>query len=503
MKKGLNYLLVAFFVAAGLALAPVVSNAATLSFDPPVATVVPNSAFGMGVGASGDFNNDGNLDYVIARHRNFDPYTRVTLMLGNGDGTFSAGAEILTGSSDLYGLKVGDVNNDGNLDIVTVHNHARAVAVTLGNGDGTFATTVVMPVLPQGGRSVGLGDLNGDGYLDIIAGSSYNHTSVLLNNGDGTFGAPTNYGDPIFWGSTDIEVADLDGDGDNDVVSADVGSVDIYLNDGAGNLTKGQRISSDAWSLVLADFDGDGNIDLAHADVHEDVVKVYAGNGDGTFGAVVNHPVGDWPGSVKAADLDGDGVLDLATANYWSNSISVLLGDGAGSFAAATSLPDPLDLSVVRLPGNIDLGDYNGDGKPDVFNANYAYRTFSVMLNTTEFADPQVDLVVDIKPGSDKNPINLKSKGVTPVAVLSTEDFDANTLDTASLAFGPAGAAPKKCHAEDVNEDGLDDLVCHFPTQDTGIGEGDESAELSGETEDGTPAVGEDSVSIVPQKGKK
>ena len=211
MKKGLNYLLVAFFVAAGLALAPVVSNAATLSFDPPVATVVPNSAFGMGVGASGDFNNDGNLDYVIARHRNFDPYTRVTLMLGNGDGTFSAGAEILTGSSDLYGLKVGDVNNDGNLDIVTVHNHARAVAVTLGNGDGTFATTVVMPVLPQGGRSVGLGDLNGDGYLDIIAGSSYNHTSVLLNNGDGTFGAPTNYGDPIFWGSTDIEVADLDG----------------------------------------------------------------------------------------------------------------------------------------------------------------------------------------------------------------------------------------------------------------------------------------------------
>jgi hypothetical protein len=112
---------------------------------------------------------------------------------------------------------------------------------------------------------------------------------------------------------------------------------------------------------------------------------------------------------------------------------------------------------------------------------------------------PFTPISIDIKPGSDPNSINPRSRGVITVAILTTEDFDATTVDPLSVAFGPNGATEthNRGHIEDVDGDGDNDLVLHFNTQETGIQCGDTEASLTGETVDGTPIEGADAIVTV------
>jgi hypothetical protein len=104
--------------------------------------------------------------------------------------------------------------------------------------------------------------------------------------------------------------------------------------------------------------------------------------------------------------------------------------------------------------------------------------------------------LIDIKPGSDPNSINLGSKGVVPVAVLTTEGFDASSVDPATVLF--AGAAPLRWAMEDVDYDGDLDLIFHFKTQELGLDMSSTEATLTGQTFDGIPIEGTDTVNIVP-----
>jgi len=140
--------------------------------------------------------------------------------------------------------------------------------------------------------------------------------------------------------------------------------------------------------------------------------------------------------------------------------------------------------------------------------ANARDGTFdSYALFDTEVASelpPEVpdgrEVSIDIKPGSYPNSINLKSKGEIPVAILSTKDFDATTVDGETVRFGPGEAEPDhgSGHLEDVNGDSLVDWLGHFRTQETGLSAGDTEAYIKGKTQDGDDLFGTDSVNIVP-----
>ena len=156
--------------------------------------------------------------------------------------------------------------------------------------------------------------------------------------------------------------------------------------------------------------------------------------------------------------------------NYWSDYAGVDDYSGPGQ----------------NLPGSDGIGDtpYAFTGNQD----NYPLMT------------PWAAVTIDIKPGSDRNSINLKSKGVIPVAILTTPDLDATTVDAETVRFGPDQAQPTQYALEYVDGDGNLDLILHFRTQDSGIAPGDTSAMLVGWTYAGGLFVGLDSVRTVPAK---
>jgi len=113
------------------------------------------------------------------------------------------------------------------------------------------------------------------------------------------------------------------------------------------------------------------------------------------------------------------------------------------------------------------------------------------------------EMEIDIKPGSDVNRINPKSKGVIPVAILGSADLDVHDIDQSTIAFGPSAMDTHKQggHFEDVNGDGYVDLVLHFPTQETGIQSGDTEACLTADLNDGCSLSACDNIRTVPTPG--
>jgi hypothetical protein len=338
--------------------------------------------------AVGDFNGDGIPDLAIANLCLSDPSCQsastVSILLGNGDGTFQPQQTYTVGQDPSY-VAVADFNGDGILDLAVTNTNSNTVSVLLGKGDGTFQPQVTYAA---GGAPTGIvvADFNGDGFADLaitnfVVVSGSGTVSVLLGNGDGTFQPAMTSAVGAF--PEGIAVADFNGDGFADLAVANNGSgtgntVGVLLGNGDGTFQQQQTYTTGAnpYGIVVGDFNGDGIPDLAVTNEGDDTVGVLLGNGNGTFQPQVTYPVGASPLGIAVADLNGDGTPDLTVSNNNADppTVSVLLGHGDGTFQPQQTYP------VGTSPLGIAAADFNGDGVPDLAAANEFATSPSVSI---------------------------------------------------------------------------------------------------------------------------
>lgn len=406
----------------------------------------------------GDFNGDGKTDLVTANVYSYG----ISILIGNGDGTFQARRDYSTGWYPR-GATTGDFNNDGKLDIAVAVSW-QYIVILIGHGDGTFQPTNYYPS-DGGPYSVTSGDFNGDGNLDLAATNLYQFTvAVLLGNGDGTFQPARLFA--AGWHPHTVVAGDLNNDGKLDLVTANYSNtVSVLIGNGDGTFQTNVEYDTGGswkWSVIAGDFNADGNLDLATAN-RTNTISVLLGNGDGTFRSYVDYSAGDGTVSVATGDFNGDGRIDLCTANEYANTISVLIGNGDGTFQ-----PN-IDYASGRRPASIITGDFNGDNKIDVATANYYGHSVSIFLNIfnrppianagpdqiVECAGPSGAVVTLEGSGSsdpDGAPLTYtwtwpggSAEGVSPtvqlplgitLVTLTVSDGKATAMDTVSIAVG-------------------------------------------------------------------
>lgn len=314
-----------------------------------------------------DFNGDGTLDLVIT---GITGTASTYILLANGDGTFQT--PIAIANSNYSAAAAGDFNGDGKLDLILStpnFGSGATLAVLLGNGDGSFQSPATYNV-PSGPYLV-VGDFNGDGKPDITtAGGST--ISVLINGGNGTFGIPIN--ETLTGNIQALAAADVNGDGKLDLLVPFGGATaGVAVLAGNGNGTFGTAtvytnnlLSQFGTSFAISDFNSDGKLDLALTNSTDDGVAILVGNGDGTFQSPpLLYSGGLSPSGIATLDVNGDGKPDLVVAGSSGTtaakgSLTILLNHGDGTFPAG--VPNPTAIN----PGTAVVGDFNGDGKPDI-----------------------------------------------------------------------------------------------------------------------------------------
>ncbi len=228
------------------------------------------------------------------------------------------------------------------LDLVTANYNSSTISVMLGNGNGTFQSPVTYTV-GSSPIAVAIGDLNGDGMLDIaVANYGYQYHQRPVRQRQRHFPDPVTYA--VGTEPRGIAIANLNGSSNgNDLVVSNWGSanVSVLLNQGNGTFAKAVNYAVGTYpgNVAVADFNGDAKLDIATANYGSNTVSILPGNGDGTFGAQLTYATGSGtdPYDVVAVQLTSDGKYDLATANNGNGTVSVLLNQGTPGSAFTTS----------------------------------------------------------------------------------------------------------------------------------------------------------------------
>ncbi len=369
--------------------------------------------FGVGVDPSssvtGDLNDDGNLDVVVT-NSNTD---NVSILLGNGFGGFAAATFADVGDNPVSAA-LGDFNNDTFLDLVVANSASNNISLLFGNGAGGFgaATNINVGSDP---RSVAVGQFNRnvDTNLDIVvANHGTNNVSLLLGDGVGGFAAPANFGvnssSPVA-----MDVADVNGDANPDVLVANdnglpaVDQLSVLLSDGNGSFGPAStvNIGNAPTSVAAGDINKDGNVDVAFSKLDDDTVGVVFGDGAGNFASLSNFTIPPDPVSIEVADFNGDGNLDII---------------GTGGDAATTNLfgnaifflPgdgagsfDPFKTFAITDPGFINFGNFDADANLDVIMTDPVANSLVLLLDQ---GDDEDGVIVN-----DGNPLILGSQSVT------------------------------------------------------------------------------------------
>jgi hypothetical protein len=283
---------------------------------------------GPGVVAVGDVNRDGNADIVVANEKS----GTISVLIGDGKGRFSTAADSpFAAGHNPNDITIGDFNRDSWPDVAIANHELQQLTILLGDGRGRFSPSPYSPVkvaVKPHPHGIATGDFNGDGVPDLITDSwGENRLEVLLNDGKGDFPEPGSYVTVGRHPYQRVRVADINRDGHADIVSPNL----------------------------------DGND-----------VTVLLGNGKGGFvqAAGSPFPCGDAPFNAAVGDVNGDGVADLAIVNSPSSTsdrtgedgLTVLLGDGHGKFRPMAGS----HFVTERFPNMVAIGDIDGDRVGDV-----------------------------------------------------------------------------------------------------------------------------------------
>lgn len=350
----------------------------------------------------GDINNDGNPDIVMAA----GGYTSITVhgiyaYLGDGKGKFTKSGTGLTTDGNYGAASLGDVNKDGNLDILAGHDHwsgsdPDGILLYIGDGKGAF-TLGTSPYTAEYASQIVVIDVNKDGNPDICAATQSEGIKVWLGDGSGSSWTESSTGLPSFSEYCGLAVGDIDGDGNLDMAATDYksGGVTLYKGDGKGSWTDKGKITGtkgNMFGVAIVDFTGDSKMDIIACTQNTGIVSF---KGDGAWGWTVwgtGLPKTGAYGEIEFADLNSDSKLDFVTACS-DGGIKLFLGSTTG-FSEVTDGGLPTDNTYYGAT----FSDVDKDGDQDIIGSTWGNGITEWKTNGVPVVTPPDD---DVTPDDD------------------------------------------------------------------------------------------------------